>query len=241
MIGTLIADELRFLTFRRTSPAVHTHGTWYLAFGLFATWLAGVGRYWDNPRAFHWQQLGLGSVVYVFLLALLIWALMAPLRPKNWSYKNVLVFVTLTAPPALIYAIPVEEFMPMGSAQVVNAWFLGVVSVWRVALLAVFLRRVAGLSLWIVAVATLLPLVVIIVPIALLNPEHVVLLFAVMGGVREDTTGPNDVAYTIVLILSIVSILAAPVLLTFYFVAIVFARRDAKETAAADPPPVPRV
>jgi hypothetical protein len=61
-----------------------------------------------------------------------------------------------------------------------------------------------------------------------------------MGGVREDTTGPNDVAYTIVLILSVVSILAAPVLLTFYFVAIVFARRDAKETAAADPPPAPR-
>src|SRR3712207_7552248 len=44
-----------------------------LAFGLACTWLVGVGRYWDNPRASLLQHLGVGSVVYVFALALLLW------------------------------------------------------------------------------------------------------------------------------------------------------------------------
>ena len=38
-------------------------------------------------------------------LALIIWALLAPLRPRNWSYRNVLLFITLTAPPAVLYAV----------------------------------------------------------------------------------------------------------------------------------------
>ncbi len=237
MIGTLLADELRFLTFRRPSPAIHTQWKAFLALGLFFTWLAGMGRYWDNPRAYLWQHLGLGSVVYVFVLALLLWALLAPLRPKNWSYKNVLIFVTLTAPPALLYAIPVERLMSVGSAQVVNAWFLGVVSIWRVALLAIFLRRVAGLSLWMVAVATLLPLAIIVVPLAALNLEHVV--FDIMGGIRDENKSPNDMAYGIVVFLSVISFLAAPVLLLVYGIAVFLVWRGAKQAAATDSPPAP--
>ena len=57
MIKTLLLDEWRFLTFRPMSPAIRTHWQAYLAFGLLFTWLAGVGRYWDNPRAGLWQQL----------------------------------------------------------------------------------------------------------------------------------------------------------------------------------------
>ena len=92
MIKTLLQDEWRFLTFRTMSQAIRTHWQAYLVFGLLFTWLAGIGRYWDNPRAELWQYFGLGSVAYVFVLALLIWLLLAPLRPKNWSYRNVLLF-----------------------------------------------------------------------------------------------------------------------------------------------------
>jgi hypothetical protein len=83
MIKQLLSDEWRFLTFRSMSPAVRDHSRAFLAFGLTFTWLPGVGRYWDNPRADLWQHLGLGSLAYVVVLALFIWALIAPLGPRT--------------------------------------------------------------------------------------------------------------------------------------------------------------
>lgn len=41
----LLSDELRLLTFRRPPAAIGGHRKLYLAFGLFFTWLAEVGRY----------------------------------------------------------------------------------------------------------------------------------------------------------------------------------------------------
>jgi hypothetical protein len=76
MIKTLLREEFRLLTFRPISSAVPAQWRAFLIFGLFFTWLAGVGRYWDNPRADLWQSLGLGSLVYVFVLALMIWVAM---------------------------------------------------------------------------------------------------------------------------------------------------------------------
>jgi hypothetical protein len=49
-IKILLTEELRFLTFRPLGPAIHTRWRDFLAFGLCFTWLAGIGRYWDNPR-----------------------------------------------------------------------------------------------------------------------------------------------------------------------------------------------
>ena len=213
-IRTVISDALRVLSFRRPSPAVDAHWKTYLAFGLLFTWLAGVGRYWDNPRALVWQQLGLGSVVYVFSLALVLWLLLLPLRPRLWSYKNVLLFITLTAPPALLYAIPVERFMSLGAAQAANAWFLGVVATWRVALLLWFLRRLAGLAWISVVVSALLPLALIVVALFALNLEHVV--FELMAGIRPEQRSGNDLSYGIVTMLAILSVMAAPVLLVAY-------------------------
>lgn len=92
-VGTLIDDTLRILTFRKPSPAIARSWKTYLAFGLAFTWLAGIGRYWDNPRAELFQSLGLGSIAYVFVLAAILWLLLAPLRPRHWSYGSVLVFV----------------------------------------------------------------------------------------------------------------------------------------------------
>jgi len=227
MIKTLLQDEWRFLTFRPMSQAIRTHWQAYLVFGLLFTWLAGIGRYWDNPRAELWQYLGLGSVAYVFVLALFVWGLLAPLRPKNWSYRNVLLFLTLTAPPAVLYAIPVERFLTLDNARAANAWFLGLVAAWRVALLVVFLKRTAALSAGATAVATLLPITAIVFALTLLNLEHVV--FNLMGGFRDQDASGNDTAYFVVLNIAMFAFLAAPVLAIIYLVLVFIAWRNPKE------------
>ena len=53
-----------------------------------------------------------------------VWLVIWPLRPKEWSYKKVLTFVSLTSAPAILYAIPVERFLSLPTARSVNAWFL---------------------------------------------------------------------------------------------------------------------
>src|SRR5262245_28405437 len=161
----------------------------------------------------------MGSVAYVFCLALVLWLLGLPLRPRHWSYRNVLVFVTLTSPPALLYAIPVEQFMAMQDAQRANAWFLAIVATWRVALLVWFLRRVSGLSRWATAVAALLPLSLIVFVLAALNLEHVV--FNLMAGIRDESPSGNDAAYSIVFLLAMWSFFAGPVLAVIYVVMVI--------------------
>jgi hypothetical protein len=213
-LATIAADTVRVLTFRTPSPAIGQHWQHYLAFGLFFTWLAGIGRYWDNPRADIWQSLGLGSIAYVFFLALILWLVLLPLRPKFWSYRNVLIFITLTSPPALLYAIPVERFVSLWAAQSLNAGFLAIVATWRVALLVWFLRRLAGLSGDTVIVAALLPLALIVVALTALNLEHVV--FEFMAGIAPEQRSANDLSYSVVTTLAFLSITAAPVLLASY-------------------------
>lgn len=223
MWGELLRDVGRLLSFRRMGPGVRSHADAYLAFGLGMTWLAGIGRYWDNPRAELWQLAGLGSVAYVFSLALLLWLLILPLRPRRWSYRNVLLFVCLTSPPALLYAIPVERFMSGEAALATNAWFLAVVASWRVALLLVFLKRDAGLRILEAIVACLLPLALIVMALAVLNLEHVV--FNLMGGIRAEDHSANDAAYMVVVTLSFFSFMASP-LLAIAYLWLVFHRRQ---------------
>ena len=208
----VLADQVRLLSFRAFKPSLAEHWHIYLGWGLFTTWLVGIGRYWDHPSADWWQYAGLGSLGYVFVLAAIVWAISAPLKPQNFSYRNILIFITLTSLPALLYAIPVERFMALSSAQMANVWFLLIVAAWRVALFAVFLRRVGKLSEVAVVVATLLPLVLIVTTLTVLNLEQAV--FNVMGGIREQTS--NDTAFGILASITLFSMLAAPVLLIMY-------------------------
>ena len=209
----ILSDELRLLTFRRFKPDSSILNL-YLAFGIGFTWLCGIGRYWDNPKADLWQYLGLGSVAYIFVLALILWLIILPLKPKNWSYINVLLFVSLTAPPAILYAIPVEQFMTLEGAQRANVWFLAIVALWRVALLLNYLYRVAELSGVKVIVATLLPLVLIVTLLTVLNLEHVV--FKIMAGLEDHERSANDSAYAILVLITTFSVMASPLLLGAY-------------------------
>ncbi len=190
----------------------------YLAFGLVVTWLAGIGRYWDNPRSELWQTLGLGSVAYVLVLAGVLWAIGKPLRPANWTYRNVLLFVTLTAPPAILYAIPVERFLSLETARAANVGFLAIVALWRVLLYGRFLSSTARLPLLSAAVAMLLPLALIVTALSFLNLEHAV--FEIMAGLDPDQGTSDDAAYRVVFLLSLFSVLGSPAIFLVYLFAI---------------------
>ena len=230
MIKRILADQFSLLTFREFRPDLRAHYAAYLGYGLIVTWLAGVGRYWDNPKAEWWQYAGLGSLAYVFMLALVLWLLIAPLRPPRWRYRDVLLFLTMTSLPAWLYAIPVEKMMPMPQAQSVNAWFLAIVATWRVILLVLFLKRAAGLSGPAILVATMLPLTLIMTCLAMLNLEHVV--FNIMAGNGPVAHSGNDGAYAIVVMLTLLSWVAAPVLLAGYLVLVIRAIKPSATTKA---------
>lgn len=208
----ILRDQIALLFFKPFKSRIKENWPAYLSWGLLITWIVGMGRYWDHPNADWWQYLGLGSVAYVFILAVIIWIIAAPLKPRHWSYLNVLIFITLTSLPALLYAIPVEQFMTLQNAQSANFWFLLIVAAWRVALFFNFLGKVAGLSLTEVIVTGLLPLVLIVTALTVLNLEHVV--FQIMGGIRNPTQ--NDTAYLALITITYFSLLLSPVLLIWY-------------------------
>ena len=220
----ILRDQWRLLSFRAMGPGIRSAPNRYLWFGLVVTWLAGIGRYWDHPKAWLWQYLGLGSLVYVLVLASFLWLVLWPLRPAHWRWRTVLIFLCLTSLPALLYAVPVERFMSMADAQAANAWFLAIVAAWRVALLVVFLRRVARFSWFETLLGCLLPLSLIVFTLTALNLEHVVFQF--MGGLRDPPVSSADLSYQVVWVLGMLSMLAAPVVLVLYLGKILWIQRD---------------
>ena len=187
-----LLDLSRLLTFRLSADGFLKFDRGHLVLGLVLTWIVGIGRWWDDPGASILQHLGVGSVIYVFLLAAILWMIIKPLNPANWSYSHVLTFVALTSPPAILYAIPVERFTDLATARSLNVWFLATVALWRVALLFFYLRRNARLKYVALFTASLLPLTAIVTTLTILNLEKAV--FDIMGGLRESGTS-NDSAY----------------------------------------------
>jgi len=212
------------LTFRFDGDELHGATARHLALGLAFAWLAGIGRYWDNPRAELLQRLGLGSVAYVLVLSTFLWLLFYPLGPRRWSWLSVAAFIAAVSPPALLYAIPVERFMPLEVARATNFWLLAVVAVWRVALYGVFLRRYPGFRGNRLIVALLLPLVLIVVSLTLLNLEKAV--FEIMAGNSENRGTSADGAYEFLVVLSLFSLYAVPVLAPMYAIGIFQARKE---------------
>lgn len=210
----VLATSIRLLTFRATREdfigLTHRH----LVLGLCYTWIVGIGRYYDNPRVGLLQHLGLGSIIYVFAFALFFWLIVWPLRPPHWSYLRICTFVSLVAPPAIIYAIPVERFFEIATANSINVSFLYIVASWRVALLIYFLRVLTTFNTFSVIVATFLPLTIIVTVLTTLNLERAV--FSFMGGLREQTA--NDAAFGALFGLSLFALLLfLPLLICYLF------------------------
>lgn len=194
----------------------------YLA--LAGTWIVGVGRYWDDSGASLLQHLGLGSVIYIFALALFIWLILIPFKINGWRYFTVLTFIGLTSFPAIFYAIPVEKFFSIQTANTINVWFLAIVAAWRLALLYYFLKHFTKLRSGTIFTVTLMPICLIISVLTMLNLHRVV--FQVMGGIRNPT--PHDTSYFVLMLLTGVSLILAIPLLIAYVVGILNARKEQK-------------
>jgi hypothetical protein len=201
----------------------------HLLYGLLVTWAVGLGRYWDHPDPYLVQALGLGSLLVMGGLGLLLYGALLPLRPARWSLLNLYTFLSLTALPALLYAIPVERFLSAEAARSANLWFLVVVAVWRVSMLGRYLSRRTELSSGSLIAALLLPLALIVVILTALNLEKAV--FDVMRGIPDSERTPNDEAYGLLFLLSFYSVIASPILLIAYGTA-VWKRYKARRAAA---------
>jgi hypothetical protein len=223
-VKELLFFNLRLLSFRTTRTEFDSFSNRHLQFGLFCTWLVGMGRWWDDPGARLVQHLGLGSVVYVFILSAIIWLLVLPLTPRNWSYKHVLTFVSLTSLPAALYAIPVERFVSLDAAITLNTLFLGVVALWRVSLFLFYLGRHGALHWFYQVIVGILPLCSIVFALAVLNLHRVV--FNIMGGLREADRAAHDGEYGVLFMLAFLSYLSILPLLACYFGIIIHAQRS---------------
>ncbi len=223
----MLRTQFAFLVFRPIRISIQEDFWRWFTFVAVVTWCVGVGRYWDHPSAEFWQYLGAGSVVYIFCLSILLYLIAWPLRPSNWTFRGVLIFVGLTSLPALLYAIPVERVVDLKAAQSINAWFLGIIAVWRVALLFRYLITSAKLHWFIVTTVAVLLLSGIVVSLTLLNLEHVV--FDLMAGIRDEDASPNDAAYVVVLGLAFTSLWAFPIALVLYLGAVVRRQQLAKD------------
>jgi len=225
-VRNMLRTQFAFLGFRPIQISIQQDYWRWFTFILIVTWLVGIGRYWDHPSAEYWQYLGAGSVAYIFCLSILLYLVVWPLRPSNWLFRGVLIFVGLTSLPALLYAIPVERVVELKAAQSINAWFLGIVAVWRVALLFRYLITSAKLHWFVVTIVSVLLLSGIVVTLTLLNLEHVV--FDLMAGIKDEDASPNDAAYLVVLGLAFISVWAFPIALVLYLGAVVRRQQSSK-------------
>jgi hypothetical protein len=230
----LLTAPLRVIGFQLTPDEFNTWGTKHFLYAVLLAWLAGIGRYWDNPRAGFWQHLGLGSVAYVFALGLYLYLILWPLKPANWNFTRLVTMLAFTSPLAFLYALPVERWMPRKDAASLNGWFLFTVALWRVIIYGRFLSRVAGFDTMRYFIALLLPPASIVAGLAALNLEHAV--FQLMGGLREVDRTSADSSYEVVLMLSYLSLLTSPFLVLLYICAIVSARSTTKSSSAIEDP-----
>jgi hypothetical protein len=228
----LLTAPLRVIKFQLTRDEFNTWGAKHLLYGMLLAWLAGIGRYWDNPRADLWQHLGLGSVAYVFVLGLFLFLFLWPLLPQNWNYARLVTFIAFTSPLAYLYALPVEMWMPLKYAAISNVAFLAVVAFWRVIAFGTFLVRVAQLSFFRAFVGMTVPLAGIVAALYALNLEHAV--FNLMAGLHDTEATSVDGAFMVIFLLTAVSYYGAPFLILLYLIAIASASRAADKRAEAE-------
>jgi hypothetical protein len=214
----LLSTIFRLLTFQITREELHRLDHRFLIAGLVGTWIVGMGRYWDSPTAEFAQRTGIGSIVYVFVLAALLYGVGYPLKPQNWSYGSVLTFITLTSFPAALYAIPVERWTSVHTAIQINVWFLAIVALYRVGLYLFYMWRSAELGIGTAITTVFLPITLIIAMITISGYAGVV--FDVMGGFANREPTAMDGVNTVLTTITVLSCMSLPIWLVAYLVVV---------------------
>jgi hypothetical protein len=221
----ILTKIIRLLTFKLTREEILQFDRKQLIAGLIGTWIVGMGRYWDDQGASLLQHAGLGSVIYIFSLSAFIWLIVKPFRVDVWSYFRVLTFISLTSFPAILYAIPVEKFLSISTANMINVWFLAIVAAWRLSLLYRFLKIFTLLSYGNILVITFMPICLIISVLTALNLHRVV--FNIMGGIRDPN--PHESSYFVLMFLTVISVILSLPLLISYIVGVVNSRNKKQQ------------
>lgn len=156
--------------------------------GLLFVLSAGFAREYDGEDLLHepWHLLiplgaSLGSS---FILYCSIWIVAFCRGAKNSFWSGYGVFLTLfwmTAPLAWLYAVPVERFLSAADSVRANLALLGIVSVWRVALITRVVSVLYCCKPQAAFVVVMLFADAVLLTILELTPLPI---FSVMGGIR---------------------------------------------------------
>lgn len=187
--GEVFSDLGRFLTLRADEAVYDRIGWRHFVVGAVFTWLVGVARNWDFAEAPLFAKLGLPSLIYIIFMAALLWmSLYFPSSIKR-HYLTFVTVVAMTAPPGLLYGIPVEMMFSDEVARTANLTFLGVVSVWRVLMFGRFAIVGCGVDWWTAVLGMLTPICAIIIGLTLTG--RIVFVFSLMGGLRDEPAVPD--------------------------------------------------
>jgi hypothetical protein len=204
----------RILTFRAKPEELLENSIAILAVGLLITWLVGIGRWWDDPRdLMPFVRWGLGSVFYVFALSALLWVIAWPLLEDKVGYHHVAAFVASTSLPAVVYALPIEQWTDMSTASTYNVNALLFVSLYRVSLLGWFYVKILKLTIGEAIVVTGLPITAI--SLALTALGHGARVMDIMGGLRDRMS--KSEMETIIGAIGCLSFILGPIFLVAYF------------------------
>jgi len=160
---------IRVLTFRITRVEFQAFDHRHLAGGLVSTWIVGMGRYWNAADATLAQRMGVGSLLFVVTFSGLVWLALGPLNPGDWSYGRLLTLLALVSPPAILYAIPVEQLARSSTAVPIRIGMLTLVAVWRLSLLVYYVMKLSTLRRPTAVIGSFIP---IAASIAALSAMH---------------------------------------------------------------------
>ena len=151
------------------------------------------------------------------------------------GYLDFLGLYWLTAPLALVYAIPVERLLPAADATRANLWLLGLVALWRVLLMARVISVLYRIGFF---TAFFIVMLFADTVAAILLGMTDLPIVAIMGGIRlsESEMVLHDTVWT----LRVLAVLSWPVWLIGAGVA-VFRKQPKWEYQPASQPPYPRV
>ncbi len=193
-----------------------------LVLGFLFVIIAGFAREYDGEDLLRepWHVLlPLGaSLVTSALLYVLVsgiaWGHGAE-RPSLVGYLDFLGLYWLTAPLALVYAIPVERFLPAAGAVEANLWLLSLVALWRVLLMA----RVVSVLYRVGFITSFFIVMLFADTVAAVLLFQVQLpIVAIMGGIRLSQS--EQVLHNTVFLLRVFTVLSWPVWLIGFGIAV---------------------
>lgn len=181
LIRFLIGDRKAILEIASNQSAI-----WI---GLLFVLSAGFAREYDGEDLLHepWHlalplvaSLGTSFILFC-LIELAAWFRKAGGGSFLTKYQTFLTLYWMTAPLAWIYAIPVERYGTAVDAIRANLWMLGIVSLWRVALIIRTISVLYGATIRSVFPLVMLFADTVAVTLMFQMPKPVI---AVMGGIR---------------------------------------------------------